>query len=137
MSLSREWFYSTMTGDAGIAAVINGRFFQGASMRSAPTTYPFGVYSYGNSSPDNGYRSAERQYLTVFWHDIGHPGVYDTIDELVKLSRGLLENIGPVPAENILEVRYLETSSDLNDPEMGTILRYVRFQIIYSERTVG
>ena len=135
MSGHREWFYNTVKNDTEIAARIGNRFYQGESLDGAPRVKPFGVYRFGNTSPDNRYRGAERQYATIYWHDLANPGAYEiNIDPLVERSRVLLDNIQGSPVDNVLTCRYLEASSDQDDREMGTILRYVRFQLILPQR---
>lgn len=132
--MSRTWVYQTLLNDTRLAELVGDRIFQGESMDGAPATKPFVIYRFGNSSPDNGYRLAERQYFTIYMHDEGQPGTYDLIDKIRTEVMRIFEEAPAAPEYKIVEARYLETSSDQDDREMGTVLRYSRFQLIYSSR---
>lgn len=132
----RIWVYDTLRLAPTMIARFDDRIFQGESLDGAPGTKPFLVYRMGNSSPHNGLRQARQQYFTLYIHDEGQPGAYDVnIDPAVSEVIDIFEAAPPAPAYHILEARYLEHSSDQDDREMGTILRYVRFLIIKSSWT--
>lgn len=131
----RQWIYETLLADDDFTARFGDRLFQGESLDGPAKTKPFVVYNMGNSSPDNDLHQAERQYFSVWIHDKANPGVYeDNIDPGIVIVQRIFRDALPFPENNILEARYLETSKDLDDREMRTILRYVRFQLIKSER---
>ena len=131
----RQWVYDTIREDSEFQSFFGDRLFQSESLDGAPATKPFAVYNMGNASPDNDVYSAERQYFSVWLHDSANPGVYeDNIDPGVAIVQRIFRDAPPAPEYKILEARYLETSKDLDDREMRTILRYVRFQLILSER---
>jgi hypothetical protein len=132
----RIWVYDTIRLAPAIVTRFADRIYQGESIDGAPNTKPFLVYRMGNSSPHNGLRQARQQYFTVYVHDEAAPGAYEeNIDPAISELIDIFEAAQPAPTYHILEVRYLEHSSDQDDREMGTILRYVRFLIIKSEWT--
>lgn len=133
--MKRQWVYQTLIDGELITPIFGDRVFQGESMDSAPVTKPFLIYRLGNSSPDNDVPVARRQYLTVYVHDAGKPGDYTLIDEGCDAVINTLVNAPGSPEDHIICARYLETSADFDDREMGTILRYVRFQLILSQWT--
>lgn len=133
----RVWLYQRLIqADSPMPAWCGDRMFQGESMDGPPKTKPFLIYRMGNTSADNQLRwRARRQYFTVYLHDEAKPGDYTRIDEGISALIPWLEGSPPAPDSGILEVHWLETSADFDDREMGTILRYVRFQLILSTRT--
>lgn len=133
--MKREWVYQTLINGSLITPLFGDRVFQGESLDSAPVTKPFLIYRLGNSSPDNKVPQARRQYLTVYVHDAAKPGDYTKIDEGVDAVINTLVAAPPSPENFLICARYLETSADFDDREMGTILRYVRFQLILSQWT--
>lgn len=129
----RQFVYETLSGNAPIQAVVADRVFQGESMLVAEMAHPFLVYRIGNETNElfsEDTLRPHRVFFQVYIHDRG--GDYMRIDDLVKLVIDALVG-GPYPAYKILRVNYLETSRDLDDAEMGTILRYVRFQAVRSD----
>jgi len=134
--LERVWVYDTLRLNPALATRFGTRMIQGESLAKPPAVKPFLVYRMGNSSPDNVLRQARRQYFTVYLHDEAMPGAYEVnIDPAVQEVIDAFTAAPPAPEYHILEARYLEHSSDQDDREMGTILRYVRFQLIQSSWT--
>lgn len=129
----RQFIYEQLTGDPAIAAIVGDRVFQGESMDHAELTRPFLVYRMGNETNElfsEDTQTPHREFFQVYIHD--NPTDYMRIDDLAKLVKAVLVS-GPYPAYKILRVNYLETSRDLNDDVMRTILRYVRFQAVRSD----
>lgn len=129
----RQFVYDTLSGDAAITALVGTRVHQGESLVKAQLDAPFLVYRIGNEtnelfSEDD--QQPHRVFFQVYIHDKG--GDYMRIDDLVKLVINALRG-GPYPEYKILRVNYLETSRDLDDAEMGTLVRYVRFQAVRSD----
>jgi hypothetical protein len=133
--VEREWVYGVLSGSSTIAGIVGTRIWQGESLDGAPNIKPFLIYRMGNTSPDNFLHVARRQYLTVYCHDEGQPGDYSQIDMLMQAVMDALINAPPAPQYHVIECRWLENSSDQDDREMGTILRYARFQLILSQWT--
>ena len=135
-SPERIWVYDTLRLAPPIAARFGERIKQGESFSKPLPIKPFLIYRMGNSSPDNRLHIARRQYFTIYIHDEAMPGAYDVnIDPAVSEVIDAFDSAPPAPEYHILEARYLEHSSDQDDREMGTILRYVRFQLIKSSWT--
>lgn len=106
------------------------RMLQGESLLTAQIQKPFLVYRMGNRTnedlaedmPDVG-----RQFLSIYLHDV--PADYSRIDRMeMTVIHGL--NLASSVPDNIITTRYLETSRDLDDQSLGTIYRYLRFQLI-------
>lgn len=133
--LERVWLYQTLSLAPSLQAFFDDRFYQGESLDGAPKKKPFLIYRMGNTSPDNGLHEARRQYATIYIHDQANPGDYTLIDEAMQEVMDILQAAPPDPAYNLLEARWLENSSDQDDREMGTILRYLRYQLILSRWT--
>lgn len=126
----REWLAATLSTDPDLVAVLDDRMYQGESLDSSQVTPPFLVYTIGNATderlseePD----SPVRQFFQIYIHDRG--GDYTQIDNIVGLVKARLKNQSDKDA-GIITVVYLETSRDLDDQTMGTILRYIRFVAI-------
>ena len=129
----RQFVYDRLSDDVAIAAVVDDRVKQGESMIIAELTVPFLVYRIGNETSEQFSEDPlepHRVFFQVYIHDRG--GDYTRIDDLVPLVIAALKG-GPYPEYKILRVNYLETSRDLDDAEMGTIMRYVRFQAVRSD----
>jgi hypothetical protein len=134
--MSRVWLYQLLINATPITDIFADRIFQGESMDGPPQTKPFLIYRFGNTSADNQLRTAaRRQYFTLYVHDEAKPGDYTRIDSAITPLIELLEAAPPAPEYGILEASWLETSADFDDREMGTILRYVRFQLAMTTRT--
>lgn len=134
-SVERVWVYQTLIAAEPLTNIFGDRMFQGESLDGAPKTKPFLIYRMGNTSPDNDLHVARRQYLTVYCHDEAQPGDYTRIDEGIQTVMDVFQAAPPAPEYHLLECRWLENSSDQDDREMGTILRYARFQLILSQWT--
>lgn len=132
---NRVWMHQTLANNAGVQALVGDRVIPAENFHRRPEIAPFIVDRLGNASPDNVLNLAERQYFTIYCHDESSPGEYTRIDDIVSAVKKAFRDAGPAPEDHILEARYLETSPDLDDREMGTVLRYVRFQIINSQHT--
>ena len=97
---------------------------------------PYIFYNIGNRTNQN---MAEdtlvyNQFFQIYIHD--QPGDYTLIDALVKELINLLnEAVGEEGTYQIVRVRFLEVSGDLDDDTLGTILRYVRFVAVIKENT--
>ena len=87
------------------------------------------VYTLGNKTDEllSEEDTVARQFFTLFIHD--EPFDFTRIDTIVSRVKALLSQ-QQVKDSKIIIVRHLETSRDLDDSTLGTILRYVRFQAI-------
>lgn len=129
--MSRQFIYDVMTSPP-LAAFWGDRVFQQGSLLSAQTVKPYGVYTMGNNT-DEGMADEDnfqpsRQFFQVFIHD--EVGDYSRIDAIVaELKRAFLSALR---TGDVCGVQYLETSRDLDDPTLESIMRYVRFQLAKS-----
>ncbi len=129
MSL-RQYIYETLKNWTALQTLVADRVYQGESLTASQVTKPFLVYHMGN---DTDLQFAERdalphqQFVTIYAHDV--PADYSQVDtmiaEMKKAFRASREGV-----EGIITIRYLETSRDLDDQVMGTIMRYARFLFI-------
>lgn len=119
-----------LTQDFDLNNMFAGRVFQGESLQNSTQVKPFLVYRLGNDTSEQ--LSEEdvhphRQFFLVYVHDV--PYDYQKVDEgcslVIRAFRGWTS-----AADNIMQVRYLETSRDLYDSVLDTVYRYVRFQLI-------
>ena len=132
----RTWLYSTLTNDLALASLLGvdltglaARVFQGESLDTRLTPKPYLVYTLGNKTDEllSEEDTAARQFFTIFIHD--DPFDFARVDSIVSRVKSLL-SLNQVKSSGIIMVRHLETSRDLDDSTLGTILRYVRFQAI-------
>ena len=143
----RVWAYEVLKNCAGLAPYVGApgptqRIFLSEGISKAPrdnkgAVQPYILYRFGNTSPDNRLHTARRQYLTVYCCDSAAPGDYLQIDSMLSEVVKAYAAAAPYPAEHILECRWLESSSDQDDREMGVILRYARFQIVRAQWEPG
>lgn len=100
------------------------------SLEGVPERKPFIVHDMGNDTSERlGEEStAHRQFATIYVHDEGYD--YTRIDQVITALKSLLDNSPSAPGFGVITCHYLETSRDLEDDQMGTIVKYARFQII-------
>lgn len=129
----RQFVFEQLSGSAEITELVGTRIYQGESLVKAEMAHPFLVYRIGNETSELMSEEEEtphRVFFQVYIHDRG--GDYMRIDDLVKLIIAALQG-GPFPDYKIYRVNYLETSRDLDDDTMNTLVRYVRFQAVRSD----
>ncbi len=135
--MERAWVHDVLSADTDLAALVQTRIFQAESLDGPPRTKPFLIWRMGNTSPDNDVPQARRQYVTLYAHDMAKPGEYSRIDKIPDAAIKAMVQAGidhpAKKANKIVAVRFLEMSADFDDREMGTILRYSRFQIVLAE----
>lgn len=123
----RALVYDLLRTDLDLQDIVGKEIYQrsGMSQNEAPTkARPFMVYELGSDSPTGPTAiRARAATVTVWMHD--RMGDYTQIDEglsLVKRTFEAAEHQG-----QFLELRYLGRSPDLEDLDLKTICRYVRF----------
>lgn len=127
--MSRDFVYSVMASSAGVSSLVGDRIFQQGSLLHAQTIKPYIVYTMGNATdegmddPDN--FMPARQYFQIYIHD--EVGDYSRIDQVVEELKKAFTTA--MPEGNVCGIQYLETSRDLDDPTLESIMRYVRFQL--------
>lgn len=134
VSPSRAWVHSRLSTDVDLSTVVGNRVIQQGAVLSAQAVKPYLVHHFGNNT-DEGMSDEDnfqpnRQFLQIFIHcDQGDYGPIDEIMPLVK--RALMDRAGRPPS--LVGVQYLETSQDLQDDQLQTYFRYMRFQLINTE----
>lgn len=131
---ARTWLYSqltTLTTDG-----VGSRVFAKKSMSSAIEQHPFIVYKLGQNSPENLTEVGDpsRQFFQVFVHDFAdtETGDYVRIDRVLKEIKDTLVNKSS-KEDGVITVRFLETSQDLDDLTLSTVMKYMRLQLILEE----
>jgi len=127
----RTWLVNTLGSSAPLVTFIPiNRMLQGESLVTAQIAKPFLVYRFGNRTNEalsEELPEVTRQFFSVYLHDV--PADYSRIDEMeMALIHAL--NLSRSAEQGIITTQYLETSRDLDDQALGTIYRYVRFQLI-------
>lgn len=125
----RTWLYQKLVNDPTLEGIFGARMYQGESMTTSVIEKPFLVYTIGNAtnellSEDDD--QPQRQFFQIYIHD--EPADYTRIDDAIDAVKKLLVN--STDNGDVINVLYLETSRDLDDETMGTIMRYIRFQAI-------
>lgn len=135
----RKLLFQAMRNSTDLMQIVDGRVFQasrlgilgpdGSIFTGGVPERPFITYRMHTDFPVGG-GLGRREYSQVWAND--DPGDYETIDEMLRLVRRAVEAI-PSQAD-FLEARWVETGVDLKDDAMGTINRYIRFQMTGSLR---
>lgn len=134
---ARQWAYQTLLADKGVQEVVADRVAAGQGMMTAQTPKPFIVLKFGNVSDEQQFddwdipQRPNRQFLEVWCHD-SRPS-YVNIDTLCGLVKQALRTSQTSTDAHIMGVKYLETSADMLDESLDTVLRYMRFQLIMSQ----
>lgn len=128
----RTRLYKALSEYAPLLEVVQDRIIEasaiGTDLYPGVPERPFVTYRMHTDFP---VRSVgRREYAQVWAND--DPGDYLRIDKILEFCRRAVESIQP--AEDFLEARWVETGVDLKDDAMGTINRYIRFQITGSLR---
>lgn len=140
----RTWLYGQLTSYEALTALIGGdnpRVYAKKAMTSSNEAHPFIVYKLGFAAnemlaeelPDN--QIVQRQFAQVWVHDYSdtQTGDYTLIDQVLREVRAALYQ-GSSAADGVILCQYLETSQDLNDETLNTVMKYARFEIKTEER---
>lgn len=129
---ARTWLYGKLASTPGVA----GRVFAKKSMTSSQEQHPYIVYKFGNNTNEELAEEvdASRQFVQIFVHDYADKdsGDYTRIDEIVRSLKQTLINQSSAE-DGVLTTLYLETSQDLDDDTLNTVMKYVRFQLVLKE----
>lgn len=140
----RTWVYSRLVGRQQLVDMIGGnnpRVFAKKSMTSNREDHPFIVYKLGFSANENlaeelpDGKIVQRQFIQVWVHDYSDTEVadYGLIDAVIKQVRLALHNQSS-SEDGVIICQYLETSQDLNDETLKTVMKYARFEIKTEEK---
>lgn len=128
MTSIREIATTAIKATSGITDIIGeddaARLYQYSSMGD-PEVRPFLVMKLMEAHEHEGWRAGPVwQPMQIWAHN--EPGDYDLIDRLLDLVKVAFL---AVPSQTgLVEVRYSTTSQDLEDDQLGTILRYSTFR---------
>ena len=134
---ARTWVYGMMMNHAPLQAVVGNRIFAKKTMTSSREEHPYIVYKLGHNTSENLAEDqlVTRQFLQIFVHDFAdyETGTYDRIDEVLGILKDLFFQQSS-PADGVIAIQYLETSQDLDDQTLSTMLKYARFVLIIKEK---
>lgn len=133
-SAIRAFVHHCLSTNPALTALVSTRVYQQGAVLTAQAVKPYLVHHFGNNTDEGMYDEdnfkPNRQFMQVFVHT--SQGDYGPVDDLVALVKVALQTtVGRPPG--IIQIRYLETSQDLQDDLLQTYFRYMRFQIILSE----
>lgn len=133
---SRTWLFSQLieASPDEIGSGEDARVFAKKSMTSSKEEHPYVVYKLGNNTAEyfSEEQEMERQFVQIFVHDYQDSngnGDYILIDKVIKNIKTKLKLAGS-SVDGVFIARYLETSQDLNDETLNTVMKYIRFQLI-------
>lgn len=104
----------------------------------APPRRPFVVVTLSTDQPYAGvaermapnYSEPHTQYVQVWAHN--EPGDMELVDDVIAQVKNAFGNALPQAAENFLQALFLNDSEDQTDPELGTVMRFTRWQFAFS-----
>lgn len=133
---ARTWLYSRLSTWPGLVLLQGDRVFAKKSMTSSVEDHPFTVFKLGNATNAALAETVDvaNQFCQIYVHDVSDEdgGDYQRIDSIITEMKRALINANSAP-DGIISVQFLETSQDLNDETLGTIMKYVRIQLIVKE----
>lgn len=132
---ARTWLYHQLTAaeHTALRELIGDRVFAKKTMQSSVEVHPYLVFKLGNDTNEALAETVDvhRQFIQIFVHDYTDVtvGDYQKIDDIITELKKILVNASSAP-DGVISVQYLETSQDLNDETLSTVMKYVRFQLI-------
>lgn len=138
MTVARQWVRGVLSQDAAVGDLVPAeRIFANQSLMTAQTPRPCIVIKIGTDSDEQLFDDWDiqarphRQFLEVWVHDARSS--YVLIDQVCLAVKAALRTEQVSADAAIMSVRYLETSQDMNDTTLDTVLRYMRFQLVMSQ----
>jgi hypothetical protein len=133
----RSWVYSQLTTDDRLDEFVEGRIFPKKSMKSSVEDHPFLVYKLGNGTNAELAETEDitNQFFQIWVHDYTdtEAGDYLRIDDIIAELKRIF-HLASSAEHGVISTLYLETSQDLDDETLGTIMKYVRFQSLVKGR---
>jgi hypothetical protein len=122
----RTWLHQILLNTPALTDIIGDRVAQSEARTSSVGTKPYLFHTLGVKSNQRFSESQliHRQFFQIYVHD--EPGDYSRIDQICDILVTTLDQAVD-EAYGIIRVEHLETSTDLDDMTLGTILRYIRF----------
>lgn len=129
--MTRIWLYQRMISDVPLLTAMPGGIHQSTSLNATPHAKPFIMYRQTSDIElfrgDDVNACRQLGYM-IFVHDI--PGDYLRIDTCLEHLKRLFQDTND-QANGIVRSRWIETSDDIRDEDMGTIMKYGRTQVTY------
>lgn len=129
--MKRVWLYQSMVNDAILMALVPGLVHQTTSLDATPVLKPYVMYRQTSDVEvlrgDDGTPVRRVGYM-IFVHDV--PGDYMGIDEVLQELKTLFDGTLD-QANGVIRSRWLETSEDHRDEDMGTIMKFARVEVTY------
>ncbi|PYS90478.1 MAG: hypothetical protein DMF62_04765 [Acidobacteria bacterium] len=128
----RSWIYGKMTGHAPLTAYVGSRIYESSRLQEVPTK-PYIMYKMFVIQPEmmgDDVPKVYTQSFQVFVHDV--VGDFLRIDEIIGVLKNLFLNASD-KAEGVEITRWIDSSEDFKDPDMGTNTRFIRFRVLYKE----
>ena len=122
-----------MINDSALVAMLPGGIHQTTAVEHTPAEKPYIIYRQTSDVQyfrGDGRDNNRRKGYMIFVHDV--PGDYLAIDDIIERLKDLFQDVVD-QANGVTESLWLETSEDLRDDDMGTILKFGRSQITYKE----
>lgn len=131
--MHRTWVYQRMVNHAPLMLLVPGGIYQTTAVEHTPHFKPFIIYRSTSDVPfmrGDSRDQIRRSGYMLFAHDV--PGDYLAIDAIIEELKVLFQDTND-QANGVIESLWLETSDDIRDDDMGTILRFGRVQITHKE----
>jgi len=128
---TRSWLYQRMVASAPLVSLLPGGIHQTTSLNTAPHQKPFTMYrqtSDVSTLRGDGQERIRSNGYMIFVHDV--PGDYLKIDEILEQMKLLFQDTVD-QANGVAKSLWLETSEDVRDDDMGTIMKFARIQVVH------
>lgn len=129
----RKWVYRRMADFPPVVLLTPGGIHASSSTDIAPHQKPFIMFrrtsDVENFRGDDGDVTRTSGFM-IFVHDL--EGDYLEIDRILGLLEDRFAGVKD-PASKVIRCRWLETSEDLRDEDMGTITKFARLQVEYKK----
>lgn len=130
---TRTWLYERMVTDGDLEDLVPGGIFQTTAVLHTPHLKPYIIYRQTSDVSvlrgDGGDLIRRNGYM-IFVHDV--PGDYLQIDDILQQLKSLFQDVVDQP-NGVVESLWGETSDDLRDDDMGTIMKFARIQVTYNQ----
>lgn len=121
----RELITQALIADQYIDDDVDDRVYQYNSVPD-PVMKPYIVVKFGVESAEPGWRAGPTQRPIQVWvHD--DPGDFSRIDRVLQRTKTVLQSLPN--KDEFLELRFVDTSRDLDDTALGVITKYSTYQM--------